>query len=202
MIASVRGEVIAIEDDALIVDVNGIGYRVFAPLVRMQGSYRLHEEIFLYTQLIVREDQWLLFGFLTEAEITVFQQILNVSGIGGKSALQVLSQLSPEEIVGAVSGGDAKTFERVSGIGKKTAQRIVLELKDKVTKLGIAGVAVAEEVTPVKNDAGNDDAIAALCQLGYSNAEAKKVVIAVISEDPLIDGDALLRKALLKLSKF
>ena len=202
MIASVRGEVILIEEDALIVDVNHVGMRVYAPLHRMTGSYRLNEEVFLHTHLIVREDQWTLFGFLTAEEILLFKQILSVSGIGGKSALSILNQLAPEEIVGAVQQGNAKPFEKVSGIGKKTAQRIVLELKDKVTKIGIAGVTVAETAVPAKPEVENGDAVAALCQLGYSASEAKKAVIAVVSEDPLIDSDTLLRKALMRLSKF
>lgn len=202
MIASVRGEIIDIEDDALVVTVNGIGLRVYAPLNRMQGSYRLNDEIFLYTHLIVREDQWTLFGFPGKEELALFKLILNISGIGGKSALMVLSQLSPGEIAGAVDAGDAKPFERVSGIGKKTAQRIVLELKDKIAKLGIAGAPVVEKPKETAVEIDNGDAVAALCQLGYTAAEAKKAVVAVVSEDPLIDGETLLRKALLRLSKF
>lgn len=203
MIASVRGEIIAVEEDALIVDVNHLGLRVYAPLNRMTGQYCLHEEIFLHTHLIVREDQWTLFGFPSTDELLLFKHVLNVSGIGGKSAMSVLNQLSPEEIVGAAAEGNAKPFEKVSGIGKKTAQRIVLELKDKVSNLGIRGVAVTEEkAVPAKAEADNGDAVAALCQLGYSPSEAKKVVIAVVSEEPLIDSDTLLRKALMRLSKF
>lgn len=202
MIASVRGEIIDIEDDALVVTVNGIGLRIYAPLNRMQGAYRLNDEIFLYTHLIVREDQWTLFGFPGKEELALFKLILNISGIGGKSALMVLSQLSPGEIAGAVDAGDAKPFERVSGIGKKTAQRIVLELKDKIAKLGIAGAPVVEKPKETAVEIDNGDAVAALCQLGYTAAEAKKAVVAVVSEDPLIDGETLLRKALLRLSKF
>ena len=202
MIASVRGEIIDIEDDALVVTVNGIGLRVYAPLNRMQGAYRLNDEIFLYTHLIVREDQWTLFGFPGKKELALFKLILNISGIGGKSALMVLSQLSPGEIAGAVDAGDAKPFERVSGIGKKTAQRIGLELKDKIAKLGIAGAPVVEKPKETAVEIDNGDAVAALCQLGYTAAEAKKAVVAVVSEDPLIDGETLLRKALLRLSKF
>lgn len=203
MIASVRGEVIAVEEDALIVDVNHLGMRVFAPLNRMSGQYRLNEEIFLHTHLIVREDQWTLYGFPSQEELIIFKHILNVSGIGGKGAISVLNQLSPAEIVGAVGQGNAKPFEKVSGIGKKTAQRIVLELKDKVTKLGIVGAEVVEApAAATKLELDNGDAVAALCQLGYSPSEAKKVVVAVVSEDPLIDSDTLLRKALMRLSKF
>ena len=202
MIASVRGEIIAVEEEALVVSVNGLGIRVFAPLNRMDGLYRLNDEIFLYTHFIVREDQWNLFGFVSEDELTLFKQMLNVSSIGGKIALAILNLLSPGEFVAAVSGGDAKVFERVPGIGKKSAQRIVLELKDKVAKLGIAGAEMrtTSDVKPAAVE--NGDAVAALVQLGYTASESKKAVVAVVSEEPLIDSDALLRKALMRLSKF
>lgn len=203
MIASVRGEVILIEEDYLVVDVNGLGMQIFAPLNRMEGLYRLHEEIFLYTQLIVREDLWTLFGFADTEELSLFKQILNISGIGGKSALGIVNRLAPAEIAAAALNGETKPLESVPGVGKKTAQRIVLELKDKVEKMGIAGMAeISRPATDTPSKAGNNDAIAALCQLGYSTAEAKKAVVAVLAEDPLLDSDALLRKALLRLSKF
>lgn len=203
MIASIRGEVILIEEDYLVVDVNGLGMQVFAPLNRMEGLYRLGEEIFLYTHLIVREDLWTLFGFADTEELGLFKQILNISGIGGKSALGIVNRLSPAEIATAAMNGDSKPFESVPGVGKKTAQRIVLELKDKVEKMGIAGMAeFSRTAVAEQTQTGNNDAVAALCQLGYSTTEAKKAVIAVLSEDPLLDSDALLRKALLRLSKF
>lgn len=202
MIASLRGEILAVEPDALIIDVNHMGLRVYAPLDRMNGQYRLNDEIFLHTHFIVREDQWTLFGFVSEEEIAVFKLILNVSGIGGKSALAVLNTLSPGEIASAAESGDSKLFERVPGIGKKTAQRIVLEIKDKITKLGILPAASAPAKEKPAPAAENGDAVAALCQLGYSPSEAKKAVVAIVSEDPLVDSDTLLRRALMKLSKF
>lgn len=201
MIASIRGEIIAIEEDSLIVDVGGVGYLVLCPLNMMQGQYQMGEDIFLYTHLSVREDQWTLFGFLQREELQLFRYFIGVSGIGGKSALGILNQMSVSQIAGAMVAGDSRPFEKVSGIGKKTAQRIVLELKDKITKLGIDGaeVFVPEEVG---TEMGNNDAIAALCQLGYSRNEAKKAVVKVVSDDPAIGNEAILRKALLLLSKF
>jgi Holliday junction DNA helicase RuvA len=163
----------------------------------------LNEEIFLYTHLIVREDLWTLFGFPNTEELGLFKQILNISGLGGKSALGIVNRLSPAEIAGAVLNGDAKPFQTVPGIGKKTAQRIVLELKDKVEKMGIApGAPSSRPAVKDQTPAGDNDAIAALCQLGYSAAESKKAVVTVLAEEPLLDSDALLRKALLRLSKF
>ena len=192
MIASIRGEVIAIEEENVIVDVGGVGYRVFCPLVMMQGQYGMNQEIFLYTHLVVREDQWTLFGFLTQEELTLFCHFIGVSGIGGKSALGILNQLTARQIAGAMGAGDAHPFEKVSGIGKKTAQRIVLELKDKIAKLPIAGAeAPVGDVTA--REVGDNDAVAALCQLGYSRTEAKKAVVKVVSDDPAVDNEGILR---------
>ncbi len=201
MIASVRGEIILIEEDSLVVEVNHLGYQVYAPLQRMVGQYQLNDEIFLYTHLIVREDQWTLFGFLTSDELTLFRLLLTVSGIGGKGALGVLNQMSPQQIVGAMATGDSRPFEKVTGIGKKTAQRIVLELKDKVAKLSISGTEVSGEEM-LTEPISDHDAIEALCQLGYTKGEAKKAVVKILCDDPAIDNDNLLRKALTMLSKF
>ncbi|HIZ77661.1 MAG TPA: Holliday junction branch migration protein RuvA [Firmicutes bacterium] len=201
MIASVRGEIILIEEDSLVVEVNHLGYQVYAPLQRMVGQYQLNDEIFLYTHLIVREDQWTLFGFLTSDELTLFRLLLTVSGIGGKGALGVLNQMSPQQIVGAMATEDSRPFEKVTGIGKKTAQRIVLELKDKVAKLSISGTEVSGEEM-LTEPISDHDAIEALCQLGYTKGEAKKAVVKILCDDPAIDNDNLLRKALTMLSKF
>ncbi|MEG0874068.1 MAG: Holliday junction branch migration protein RuvA [Clostridiales bacterium] len=201
MIASLRGEIIIIEDESLIVDVNGIGYLVFCPLGMMQGEYNLNQEIFLYTHLVVREDQWTLFGFLTQEQLTLFKYCLGVNGIGGKSALGIMNQLTPGQIVSAMNTADSSPFEKVSGIGKKTAQRIVLELKDKIAKLPISGTDISEIANALPAP-GDNDAIAALCQLGYTQGEAKKAVIKILSDSPGITNDALLKKALLYLSKF
>ena len=201
MIASVRGEIILIEEDSLVVEVNHLGYQVYAPLQRMVGQYQLNDEIFLYTHLIVREDQWTLFGFLTSDELTLFRLLLTVSGIGGKGALGVLNQMSPQQIVGAMATEDSRPFEKVTGIGKKTAQRIVLELKDKVAKLSISGTEVSGEEM-LTEPISDHNAIEALCQLGYTKGEAKKAVVKILCDDPAIDNDNLLRKALTMLSKF
>ena len=201
MIASVRGEIILIEEDSLVVEVNHLGYQVYAPLQRMVGQYQLNDEIFLYTHLIVREDQWTLFGFLTSDELTLFRLLLTVSGIGGKGALGVLNQMSPQQIVGAMATDYSRPFEKLTGIGKKTAQRIVLELKDKVAKLSISGTEVSGEEM-LTEPISDHDAIEALCQLGYTKGEAKKAVVKILCDDPAIDNDNLLRKALTMLSKF
>ncbi len=93
MIASIRGKILSADEDSLVVEANGIGHRIFCPLAMMAGQYSLYEEVFLHTHLIVRDDAWLLFGFLSPEEILLFRQLLSISGIGGKTALAVLNQL-------------------------------------------------------------------------------------------------------------
>lgn len=198
MIASLRGEVTYIDEDSLIVEGQSVGYQVFAPLNRMIGLYSEGSEIFLYTHLRISEDNWQLFGFPTQDELVLFRYFLNVGGIGGKTALSVLNQMAPDQIVQAILAADARPFEQVSGIGKKTAQRIVLELKDKVSKLPAA----AEMDVVAGKAAIDNDAVLALVQLGYSNSEAKKAVVKIISEDVGTSSEEVIRKALRLLSKF
>lgn len=199
MIASLRGEVIAIEEDSLILEVGNIGYQVYAPLGRMTGQYSEGGELFLYTHLRITDDLWQLFGFPSREELVLFRHFLNVGGIGGKTALAILNQLSPAEIVQSILNGDVHPFEQVSGIGKKTAQRIVLELKDRVAQLPqAAGV----EVVAHGDRATDHDAVLALVQLGYGNSEAKKAVMQVVSEDVAAASEEVIRRALRILSKF
>lgn len=202
MIASLRGKIIFIDEDSLIIEANGIGYRVFCPLVMMAGQYRIYEEIFLYTHLLVREDAWQLFGFPSLEEITLFRHFLAISGIGGKTALAILNQMSPQQAASAILNGNDKPFGKVPGIGKKSAQRIVLELKDKVAKMPFSddlSTAGAEEPALVSQD---NEAVLALSQLGYSQSEAKQAVAKVLAKDASLHGDDILRQALRLLSKF
>ena len=202
MIASIRGKVVFIDEDSLIIEANGIGYRVFCPLAMMAGQYRIYDEIFLYTHLIVREDAWQLYGFLTLEEITFFRHFLAISGIGGKIALAVLNQLHPQQVAMAILNGNDKPFGQVSGIGKKSAQRIVLELKDKVAKMPFSA---DMEISPLEDQSfvsQDHEAVMALCQLGYSPGEAKQTVAKILSKDATLSGDDVLRQALRVLSKF
>ena len=202
MIASIRGEIIHIDEDSFIIDVQGVGYQVFVPVAPMTGQFRQGTEIFLYTHLIVREDAWQLFGFLTQDEVALFRHFLAVGGIGGKTALSILNQMTVEQIAASIMAGDAHPFEQVSGIGKKTAQRIVLELKDKLAKSTLGLAAQFGEVPTGAKKAADNDAVLALVQLGYSASEAKKAVVKVVSDDVGATTETVIRQALRLLSKF
>ena len=131
MLYSVRGKLIAIESNAAVVECGGVGYMCQTTMNTLK-AVKLNTEVTLYTYLNVREDAVDLFGFATKAELETFKNLISVSGVGPKAGLAVLSELSPEQVAMAIASDDLKTITRAQGIGKKIAQRIVLELKDKL----------------------------------------------------------------------
>jgi Holliday junction DNA helicase RuvA len=195
MIASLTGRLKRTATDYLILDVSGVGYQVFVPL----SSYAVlpgdGEEISLHIHTHLREDSLSLFGFLTEAEKSMFLLLMGVSGIGPKLALSVLSSLSVSELSHAIQASDDSRLRGISGIGKKTAARMVLELKDKVKHLAPA----AEFRTGAAVTAGQgEDAVSALVNLGYKRSLAEEAVGKARSGLPL---EALIREALNVLIK-
>jgi len=172
MIAFVRGSLHAYDQESMIVDTGAIGYHLLVAAASFAEQPRVGEEIFLHTYLQVREDGMQLFGFSTLEQLEVFRHLLSVSGIGAKLALAVLNTLSIREIIQAVVGGDAERLGLVPGIGKKTAQRLILELKDKFKKMG-DGQLTAAAVLPERETMDGNDAILALTGLGYSAGEAR-----------------------------
>lgn len=175
MIAFLRGRVAAAEADALVIDVGGVGYRVNVTAgcaAALRGS---GDEVQLHTHMIVREDEFQLYGFVTTEELTAFMLLLGVNGVGPKAALAVLSSLTPRGLGRALALEDVSALTRVPGVGKKTAQRMILELKEKFARLA-PGLEVA-----VPQDIGQpaglpEEAVAALMALGYSAAEAREAV--------------------------
>ena len=181
MIAFVRGEIAQVEADALVVDVNGLGYRVFATPKTIARARQLKGAVKLFTSYQVREDSAQLFGFLTEEERAMFGKLLGVSGIGARSAMAVLSQLTIHELSAAVVTNDIAAIARAPGVGKKTAQRIALELRDKIDNAELTGFSGDAGAPPVAGNAASD-AIAALMALGYNSAEATRAVSAAAKE--------------------
>ncbi|MDD2220480.1 MAG: Holliday junction branch migration protein RuvA [Clostridia bacterium] len=176
MIAFVRGRLSAIEDDCLIIDNNGIGLTVFAPLAMIDPRPAVGDELFLHTYLQVREDSWNLFGFSQKEQLKTFKLLIGVSGVGAKTALAVLNVLAVGTIAAAVSSNDYNAFCAVPGVGKKTAQRLTLELKDKITFAEDSLSAEDFGATKAVSSADND-VLAALLQLGFSATEARSLVI-------------------------
>ncbi len=190
MIVRLSGTLIERQPPALVVDVHGVGYEVEAPLNVFDRLPADGEALTILTHLVVREDAQILYGFLSEADRSLFRELLKVSGIGPRLALAILSGVSSDDFALMVEAGDAQALTRLPGIGKKTAERLILEMRGKLSDLGDAA-----GTGPSAGDAGTE-ARAALTALGYSSAEALKMVKAVA--DPELSAEALIRAALKK----
>ncbi|MBE5922337.1 MAG: Holliday junction branch migration protein RuvA [Lachnospiraceae bacterium] len=189
MIAFVKGELADVEEDYVIIENNGIGYRVFVPGSVASSLPGIGADVKLHTYLHVREEIFQLFGFLTKDELSVFKMLISVSGIGPKGALGILTAMTTDELRFAVFAGDAKAISKAPGIGAKTAQRLVIELKD---KLKLEDTLQKEETfiphTEVGSGEVRSEATQALVALGYSPSEAAKAVKKVtITEDTTVE---------------
>jgi Holliday junction DNA helicase RuvA len=179
MISYVRGELVAIEDDKVILDVNGVGFGIYMPTQSMTLLPTIGEEVRSHTYMNVREDAMQLFGFLTRDDLNVFKLVIGVSGIGPKGGLNILSQLSPDDLRFAVMANDAKTIAATPGIGKKTAEKLIIELKDKLSIEDVLNKTVEQDATTPTTNASNEiqaEAVQALVALGYGSTESMKAV--------------------------
>lgn len=181
MIASLRGTISHIGADHLIVEAGGVGYLVFAPRTVLGAVGAVGEQAFVHTMLIVREDSMTLYGFATREQRSLFESFLAVSGVGPKVALSLLSSGEPDELRAAIAHGDTARLGRVPGIGKKTAERLVLELKGKLDLKGLP--APAAGATPAAI-AANNELAELLVSLGYSGAEAASAIAALPADAP------------------
>lgn len=193
MIGRLRGILVAKQPPWLLVDVGGVGYDVEAPMSTVYDLPATGREVVLLTHHAVKDDGVALYGFLTESERSLFRNLLKVSGIGAKIALAVLSGVSTGEFARQVQAGDVAALTRIPGIGKKTAERMVVELRDRVDGLAMAGSTRIGGGTPGPHDA-QSEAVVALQQLGYKPAEATR-----LANKAAADGDnaeTIIRKAL------
>ena len=180
----------------VIVDVGGVGYEAFIPLSTFDRLPPAGDAVKLYTYHCVREDAQLLYGFATEREREMFELVTTVSGVGPKIALAVLSGLTIGDFQLAIAEGDAKRLASVKGIGKKTAERIVIDLKDKVNPIEAVANATAASADEVKAGVVRD-ALLALTALGYTEEVARKQVQKVLAESPSVsDTETIIRRAL------
>jgi Holliday junction DNA helicase RuvA len=196
VIAQLRGRLLRKQPQEAVVDVAGVGYRVAIPL---STYYRIGEpggEVTLLTHTHVREDTLALFGFLTAAEQALFERLIAVSGVGPKLALSILSGIEAPDLVSALKSSDVARLTRIPGVGKKTAERLVLELKDKVQ-----GLASAEEPATAAPSAAKDDLVSALVHLGYSRPEAERGADHALKEGGESAFEDLLRRSLRALSR-
>ena len=191
MIGRLAGQLMEKRPPTIVIDVQGVGYEVDVPMSTFFLLPATGAAVILHTHLVVREDAHLLFGFATDEERQVFRKLLKISGIGARTALSVLSGMSVSELYQAVSAHDGARLTRIPGIGKKTAERLLLELRDKLN----AGVGL----TTSSGEAGiRSDALNALLALGYSDKEATHALAKITPETPVPEA---IRSALKLLSK-
>ena len=197
MIAFVKGSLADVESDRVIIDVGGIGYNVFVSSYTMGRLPLEGNEVKLYTYLNVKEDLMQLYGFLSKDELRIFKLLIGVNGIGPKGGLGILSYLTPDDLRFAVMANDVKAISAAPGIGKKTAEKLILELKDKLGSIEPEEVPNSESVTgntPFSKQI-QTDAVQALVALGYGSTEALRAVTNVMTEQE-DSVEEILKKAL------
>lgn len=193
MIAHLQGKLVEKTPTEVIIDCHGVGYHVNISL----HTYSLlpsSEAIKLYTYLQIKEDAHTLFGFVEKSEREIFKMLLSVSGIGAGIARTMLSSLEPKQIIHALASGDVVTIQSIKGIGSKTAQRAILDLKDKVLKLYDL-----DEVSMSRSNTNKDEALSALEVLGFVRKSAEKVVEKIVKESPDASVESIIKQALKNL---
>jgi Holliday junction DNA helicase RuvA len=204
MIAYLSGKLLEKEANSVIVDVNGVGYEVAIPLSTFYELGEIGSEVQLRIFTYVREDTLSLFGFKTIREKELFLKLISVSGIGAKSGIGILSGMSADEIINAIRSNNLMRLNSIPGIGKKTAERIVIELRDKINTISTGGIETAQTATTSTAPSGNevyDDAVSALTNLGYQRAAAEKALNQAMQEGTEMSVQKLLRRSLQLLAK-
>lgn len=198
MIEYIKGELAEITPTLAVVDCNGVGYGINVSL-NTYSAIQNKKEVKLYIYEAIREDAYVLYGFATKQERELFLLLISVSGIGGNTARMILSALSPSELCNVISSGNEKLLKTVKGIGLKTAQRIIVELKDKIVSTGIdAAAPVSTAVTNLQTEV-YEEAVAALTMLGFAPAPSQKVVAALLKEEPDAPVEKVIKLALKRL---
>lgn len=187
----IKGTLVQKNDNYIVVDANGVGYMIYTSLNSMQNTGEIGKKITIYTYLHVREDVMDLFGFTTIEEKNMFMQLISVSGVGPKAALSILSVTTPAKFAVAVTTNDVKTITKASGVGPKMAQRVILELKDKM-KTDELEIDLEDESDDILSD-NRSEAISALVVLGYSSNDAQKAVKGI---DGTLSVEEIIKKAL------
>lgn len=201
MFYSLTGKVVFVDATSIAVDCNGVAYRCFATLNTLKKTAQTGATVTLYTYLSVREDAMELYGFADMQELDFFKLLIGVSGVGPKAALAILSELTPSQLSMSIASGDVKNITRANGVGPKIAQRVVLELKDKIAKNIPAGVSSAQ-LESIANTAQQGstsaEAVNALVVLGYGQTEAAR---AVAKLDINLSVEEMIKQALKELMK-
>jgi Holliday junction DNA helicase RuvA len=193
MINYLQGKLAEKSPTQIVIDCHGVGYEVNISLYTY-GRLPQDEAIKIFTYLQVREDAQVLYGFMDKTEREVFTKLISVSGIGASTARMMFSSLSPEEVIDAISSADVDTIKSVKGIGVKTAQRVIVDLKDKIGK-----IEQSSEVLPLQNNTNKNEALSALVTLGYSKKQAEKSVHKILKANPEASIEEIIKTALKNL---
>lgn len=201
MISYIKGELVELTENAIVLDHDGMGFLIMMPASILAKLPAIGSELKVHTYLYVKEDALDLYGFLTKDDLKVFRLLITVSGIGPKGALAILSTMSPDDLRFAVLAGDSKTISKAPGIGSKTAQKLIIELKDKLKIEDVldGGADGGYESQSDMGDTAAAEAVMALTALGYSSADATRAVRQVDGGADM-DSEALLKAALKKLA--
>ena len=197
MIYNVRGTLTYTDINYAVVECGGVGFKCFVSMTTLKELPPLGKDANLYTYLAAREDAMDLFGFATQQELDAFKLLITVSGVGPKAAMAVLSVLPPDRLSIAVSSGDVKSIQSAQGVGKKTAERIVLELKDKMLGIAPSNAAAVQSIQAVASNSDAQEAVEVLVSLGFNQSDAATVVGAM---DKGLSVDDMIRKGLKQLS--
>lgn len=198
MIGRLQGSIVYKQAPDLLLDVQGVGYEVQLPMTCFYELPAVGADVSLWTHFVVREDAQLLYGFNTINERALFRQLIRAQGVGPKMALAIMSGMSADQFVSSVQQGDVSTLVKIPGVGKKTAERLVVEMRDRLKDFASGPLesdgSVLQPATMVAIDNPRDDALSALLALGYKAAQAEKAVQKVVTTD--MDSETIIRQAL------
>ena len=200
MIAQLRGRILEKHPNRIVVDVNGVGYDVFVPLSTFYALGEPGADAALRIHTHVREDVIALYGFATLLEQELFERLIGIGGIGPKVALSVLSGIEPLELIRAIESGDVARLTAIPGVGKKTSERIVLELKDRLPRPQLAAVIAGDSAGAGDHSGVRDDVLSALVNLGYHRPLAERAVATAVKQSPGANFEATLKQALREIA--
>ena len=195
MYAYIKGEIVDIAEDNVVLECNNIGYNIKVPFSVIQSLPGIGEDVKIYTYTCVREDAFILYGFLTKDDLWIFKKLITVNGIGPKGALGILSAMSADDLRFAIIAGDSKAISKAPGIGAKSAERIILDLKDKIDLEPMMTKEPVVSTGQLLNSDAKNEAIEAMTALGYSASEAVKAVKQLTITDDM-DSGMILKEAL------
>lgn len=197
MIHNIRGTLTYTDPTFAVVECGGVGFKCFVSMTTLKSLTSIGTEVNLFTHLSVREDAMDLYGFSTSQEMDAFKLLITVSGVGPKAAMAILSVLPPDRLAIAVSSGDVRAIQQANGVGKKTAERVVLELKDKMVGIGSVSSDIVQGIQSVATSNNAQEAVEVLVSLGFNQSDASAVVGAM---DKSMSVDDMVRKGLQQLS--